>query len=611
MSGAGISLEEFKARLPIAEVVGRHVRLVRRGRELTGLCPFHNEKTPSFTVAEAKGFFHCFGCGKHGNAIDFVMELEGLEFADAIARLAELSGLPLPVGGRGRPRIDRTLLAANGAAARWFQGRLQGAGGETARQYLHGRGLDDNTILGFQLGYAPEARDPLLRALIAEGYDPDQLVAAGLVVRPEDGRPAYDRFRHRVMFPIHDQAGRLVGFGGRALGDARAKYLNTSETELFHKGELLYGYRHAQKMARAEGTVVVVEGYMDVLALARVGLAHAVAPLGTALTETQLRWLWRLADAPLICLDGDAAGLRAAHRLIERALPLLEPGRTLRFVVLPGGEDPDSLIRTHGAEALRTRLRSSVHFLDFLWRAETAGLDLGAPERRAALDRRFRDLAATIADRDVRYRFQEALRQRLRGAGPHQGRPRADTGRAGGRDGPARRRMPERSPASDAGRLADGLRHERRRREAALLAPVLDDPELLIEIEEEVAALDLVDAELARMRDCITVWYADQQHLEATALRDHLCGMGLSGLVEELSDSRDVPAAGQRPSDRPARVEAWRLGVARFRRFAERRALGEAVADAILGGGADEQRARLLALRRLLDPGERSEEQGA
>ncbi len=352
----GISLDEFKARLPLVEIVARRVRLTRRGHEHVGLCPFHGEKTPSFTVSESKGFYHCFGCQQHGNAIDFVMATEGLEFADAVARLAELTGLPLPWRAASRgPAPDQTLLAANEVAARWFAGRLASPSGAAAAAYLTRRGVDQATTLRFGLGYAPAARSALKDALLAEGHAERQLIAAGLLVQPEDGA-SYDRFRERVMFPIHDRRGRVVGFGGRALGDARAKYLNSPETPLFHKGEILYGLALAREAARAKGTVIVAEGYMDVIALAQAGLGHAVAPLGTAISEAQLSLLWQLADEPIVCLDGDDAGLRAASRLIERALPLLKPGKSLRFALLPAGQDPDSALRTWGRESLAARL---------------------------------------------------------------------------------------------------------------------------------------------------------------------------------------------------------------------------------------------------------------
>ena len=237
---SAITLDEFKARLPLVDIVARHVRLTRRGREHLGLCPFHREKTPSFTVSEGKGFYHCFGCGQHGNAIDFVMALEALDFPQAIQRLAELTGLPAPRrAGEPAAAIDHTLYAANAAAARWFAGRLESAQGAEAAAYLARRGLDQDTILRFGLGYAPDDRTALRRALEAEGYSEATLLEAGLLTRPDDGGASYDRFRQRVMFPIHDRRGRVVGFGGRALGEARAKYLNTSDPPLFHNGERL------------------------------------------------------------------------------------------------------------------------------------------------------------------------------------------------------------------------------------------------------------------------------------------------------------------------------------------------------------------------------------
>ena len=392
---SAISLDEFKARLPLAEVVGRHVRLTRRGRDLWGCCPFHNEKTASFHVVPDKGFYHCFGCGQHGNAIDFVMALEGVDFAQALQRLAELTGLPAPrLGGEGKPRVDQTIYAANETAARWFAGRLQASDGAQAAEYLRGRGLDPAVIARFALGYAPDERTALKRAMLAEGYPEARLLEAGLLVQPEDGGASFDRFRGRVMFPIQDQRGRVVGFGGRALGAARAKYLNTPETPAFRKGELLYGLPLARAAIRERRTVIVAEGYMDVIALAQAGFAHAVAPLGTAIGEAQLALLWQLADEPLICLDGDEAGLRAGHRLIERALPLLQPGKSLRFGLLPPGRDPDSVLRARsgafpGAPALHLVLDEAIALLDFLWARETATRSPAVPQQRWALEQRY------------------------------------------------------------------------------------------------------------------------------------------------------------------------------------------------------------------------------
>src|ERR671918_193359 len=326
---SAISLEEFKARLPIAEVVGRHVRLTRRGRDLWGCCPFHKEKTASFHVVPDKGFYHCFGCGQHGNAIDFVMAIEGLDFGQALQRLAELTGLPAPrAGSQSRPRADQMIYTANQAAMRWFAGRLLGRDGEEAARYLAGRGLDRATIERFEIGYAPNQRAALKSALLAEGYSEAQLLDAGLIVIPEDGGPAYDRFRHRVMFPIADHRGRVVGFGGRALGAARAKYLNTPETTAFHKGDLL----------------------------------------------------------------------------VERALPALKPGKSLRFAILPQGRDPDSVLRARsgtfqGAHALKLILDEAISLLDFLWARETATRSPTVPQQRLALEQRFRTLARTIPDR--------------------------------------------------------------------------------------------------------------------------------------------------------------------------------------------------------------------
>jgi DNA primase len=591
-----MSLDEFKARLPLVEIVARRVRLTRRGNEHVGLCPFHREKTPSFTVSESKGFYHCFGCQQHGNAIDFVMATEGLEFAEAVARLAELSGLPLPWRAATRgPAQDHTLLAANDAAARWFAGRLGTASGAEAAAYLSRRGVDPATIERFGLGYAPPGRTALKDALLAEGYAEAQLIAAGLLVQPEEGA-GYDRFRHRVMFPIHDRRGRVIAFGGRALGDAPAKYLNSPETALFHKGEVLYGLALAREAVRAKGTVIVAEGYMDVIALAQAGLGNAVAPLGTAITEAQLGLLWQAAGEPIVCLDGDDAGLRAAARLVERALPLLKPGKSLRFALLPAGHDPDSALRAWGRESLAARLDEAMGLAEFLWSVETRGVNMASIERRAALDRRMRDLAGRIADRDLGRRFLEAMVKRMRaafapaGPGRRAARPLlaspSERGVGAARLRSARLADPEAAVARD------------------LLGPIVVHPGLLSEVEEDLAAEEFAHPQLEQLRCGIISWYGEQEDLDLGDLRSHLTEIGFASLVKQLA------AVG--PStvwycgagvDRAEVLDGWRARLAQHRRFCQRRAVGQAAAEAAGGARPDEARTQALAFDRLINLG--------
>jgi DNA primase len=589
---AAISLDEFKARLPIAEVVGRHVRLSRRGRDLWGCCPFHNEKTASFHVVQDKGFYHCFGCGAHGNAIDFIMAMEGLDFGQALARLAELTGLPAPRRAGGAPEVDQGLYAANEAAARWFAGRLESRQGAKAAEYLQGRGVDTEIIARFGLGYAPDEGAALKRALLAEGFSEPQLVEAGLAVRPDDGSASYDRFRDRVTFPIRDQRNRVVGFGGRTLSGAKAKYLNTPETPLFHKGELLYGLPLARAEARRRGTVVVVEGYMDVIALARAGLGHAVAPLGTAISEGQLALLWQLADEPVVCLDSDDAGLRAGHRLIERALPLLRPGKSLRFALMPQGADPDDVVRRWGAASMEARLGEAKPLLDFLWDSEVRHRALDTPERRAALRQRLRALAQSVADRDLRFLFQSAINQRWQA-----------------QFGARQRRTPGRGAAPLAlgqtvgtARLGALVSHPERAAEGQLLGPILAHPELLHAVEEELASLEFSGPELEALRQSILSWYGERGHLDLTDLSNHLCGIGFGGLIERLSGESPMTAWYRRSGLSLDEVlEGWRARVAEHRRFCGRRVVRGAAGDAIAAARDEEASAYRLAVDRLIN----------
>ena len=559
MTGRDPSLEEFKARVPLAEVVGRYVKLTRRGREHVGLCPFHKEKSPSFNVVEEKGFYHCFGCGAHGTAIDFVMAIEGLGFADALLRVAEITGLPAPRRAQpGRPDTSQRLHAANAAALAWFRAALDGPGGREARAYLERRGLERSTVQRFELGYAPNARTGLRQALLGQGFTVAELLAAGLLARVEEGEP-HDRFRHRLMFPIADERGRTVGFGGRALGEARAKYLNTADTELFHKGELLYNLHRAAQPARERREIVLAEGYMDVIALAEAGIGHAVAPLGTAVTERQLASLWRLAPTPVVCLDGDRAGLAAALRAAERALAVMRGGQGLRFAILPDGEDPDSYLRHHGAAAL-TEVLSKAHTLSqMIWRLETQGRRFDTPEARAALSSRLRTLCRQAGDPDLRRSLGEQFRELLEGIAPRQGSARR-----------ARQAAPFKRAAAwegvGASRLEAGLaRQEKTDREARLLVPILRDPSWLVGCEDELAEIGFTDSRLEGLRQEIVACFAEMPNLDAATLQRHLLRYGYGSLLDQLAADLTQHRPPAPDADAQAHRQSWRDMLAAFR----------------------------------------------
>ncbi|MBM3732618.1 MAG: DNA primase [Acidimicrobiia bacterium] len=531
-------LDELKARVGLAAIVGKRVRLIKRGREHLGLCPFHKEKTPSFTVNEDKGFYHCFGCGKHGSVFDFVMETEGLSFPEAVERLAQDAGLALPARdpeSQARDQSRGALLPAMEAACAFFQRGLRMPEGHAALDYLRGRGLSDDTIARFRLGFAFDRRDALKAALLRDGFAEERLVEAGLLIRPEDSskglgaaaaprpdtnddssdrargfaRATYDRFRGRVMFPIEDRRGQVIAFGGRILGDGEPKYLNSPETPLFHKGFMLYALSRAANAAREAGTLVVVEGYMDVIALHQAGIANAVAPLGTALTEDQIRLLWRVAPEPILCFDGDAAGQRAAARALDRALPLLKPGYSLRFAFLPAGEDPDSLIRRHGAEAMRKLLGQPLALSEALWLFETAAARPTTPEARAALEDRLQRHAQRIEDATLRAHFSQAFRDRVRGelrdantVGAFGKFPPRARGRGASmsatRSAP---RYPSAGAIDPAARAALAVPVDSRiEAERFLLALAINHGRLFAEIEEELGTVRFADTRLDRLR---------------------------------------------------------------------------------------------------------------
>ncbi|MGB0748487.1 MAG: DNA primase [Magnetospiraceae bacterium] len=478
-------LDELKARVTVSDIVGRRVKLVRKGREFSGLCPFHKEKTPSFTVNDEKGFYHCFGCGEHGTALDFVMATEGLGFREAVERLAATAGMEVPQDTpeeRARSKKRQSLQEVMETAASWYARQLYDPQGAAALAYLRDRGLSEATIARFRLGFAPAGRNALKLAMEKAGVTEDQLVAAGLAIRPDDAsRAPYDRFRGRVMFPITDRTGKVIAFGGRVLDGGEPKYLNSPETELFHKGNVLYGLGQARSAIAKAGSVIVVEGYMDVIALAQAGIEHAVAPLGTALTDDQIAELWRLAPNPVLCFDGDAAGQRAAARAADRALPSLKPGRGLRFAILPPGEDPDSLVRHQGRSAFDRCLEEAIPLSELVWQMEAHQTADDSPEERAALLDRLKKHAFKIEHEEVRSFYLSGFRDRVwqQKRGPRGARPTAPVGSTANRF--------HRTDTRDV-------------TEKLLLAAVIHHPEIFDTVSERLGVLRMKDAQADALR---------------------------------------------------------------------------------------------------------------
>ncbi|ATY31467.1 DNA primase [Sphingomonas psychrotolerans] len=405
-------LDELRARTLLSGLIAKTVKLQKAGREFRACCPFHQEKTPSFYVNDDKGFYHCFGCSAHGDAIRWMTEQRGLPFIDAVKELAQAAGMEMPEQDRrSAEKAERAkgLHEAMADAAQWFVDKLNGLEGAEARNLLKRRGITEEAARSFGLGFAPDSRGKLKEAL--KSYGDAMLVEAGMLIQVEEKEP-YDRFRGRLMIPIRDVRGRTIAFGGRIIGDGEPKYLNSPETPLFDKGRTLYNLDRAQAAARKADRIIAVEGYMDVIALAQAGFGEAVAPLGTALTEHQLERLWRMAEVPLLCFDGDSAGQKAALRAAHRALPMLQPGRSLAFVTLPDGLDPDDLVRSKGAAAFEALLKAPQPLVDRLWQSEIAAEPLDTPEQRAGLKRRLSALAETIVDGNVKHEYLAEFRAR-------------------------------------------------------------------------------------------------------------------------------------------------------------------------------------------------------
>jgi DNA primase len=550
-------LDDLRARLPVSEVVGRRVKLKRAGREWKGLSPFQQEKSPSFTVNDQKGFYHDFSSGKHGDIISFLMETEGVGFTEAVERLAAMAGVALPAVTPDAARHEqrrKTLYDVMELAAKFFADTLASRNGAKARGYLADRAISPATQVQFRIGYAAGERFALKEYLGAQGIPVEDMVEAGLLIGGDDIPVPYDRFRDRVMFPIADLRGRVIAFGGRALEkDQPAKYLNSPETPLFHKGDNLYNLAPARLATHNGSPLVVVEGYVDVIAMVGAGFPGSVAPLGTALTENQLALLWKMADEPILCFDGDKAGQKAAWRAADLALPHLLPGKSLRFALLPEGQDPDDLARSGGRAAIEEVIGAARGLAEVIWSREIEGGSFATPERRAALEARIGELSNAIRDEKVRRYYRQDLAERLQRAfAPEAGR--GGYSRGGFRGGPAGnygaesgRRSGARVPFTPgaAGRFAfpggraqasagsqtinrgpyqaassqlatspimRGQRSAMSRREALILQSLINHPWLLHDHLEEVAALELAHPEAHKLRAGIIAAFANDHH---------------------------------------------------------------------------------------------------
>ncbi len=517
-------LDDIRERIVLSELISRRVNLQRRGNEHVGLCPFHNEKTPSFTVNDMKGFFHCFGCGAHGDVIGFTMQSEGLPFVEAVENLAAMAGLQVPKSSPEAVRQQQRraeLSEVMERACSYYEACLNSPNGLAAREYLQDRGLSEETISRFRLGYAPPGNG-LKQALTSDTIPEALLMEAGLVKRSREREDTYDFFRRRVMFPIFNRRGQVIAFGGRVTGDGEPKYLNSPETPLFDKGRTLYGHSLAQRAARERGRLIVTEGYMDVIILSQAGFEETVAPLGTALGENHIRMLWQMCNEPVLCFDGDPAGRRAAARVALRAMPLLQPDHSLRFATIPAGEDPDSLVRAHGPPALEKVIGEAESLSSVIWALETEGRDHDTPERRAGLDRRLENRAHAIEDRKVRFQYQQLFRKWFRELDRgYAGNPRA--GPSGLPSGPQPR--------------AGNVTLLRRRYEQVMLCVMINHPWLLDSHVEELARVTMLDQQLDKVLGEIQNALASDSSLDSHALMNQLVENGYQAVLDSLGDA--------------------------------------------------------------------------
>ena len=526
-------IEELRARITLSDLVGKRVKLVPKGGRLAGLCPFHSEKTPSFYVNDSEGFYHCFGCGVSGDAIGFLRESDGLDFMEAVRYLAEMAGMVVPNSApidSQKAEQRKQAIDALEFAAQFYQANLSGPVGEAASAYIKSRGLDQHIVAQFMLGYAP--RSGLYPSLQQRQFPKELILQAGLAgISERDGAP-YDYFRDRLMFPIQNRQGRVIAFGARALGDAQPKYLNSPEGPTFSKKAVLYGWTQARALLRQGLPLLVVEGYMDVIAVSASGVAAALAPLGTALTEQQIQLVWKLHPEPILCFDGDAAGQKAASRAIERILPLLEPGKTVRIAVMPAGQDPDDILKAEGAEGLKRILSAASGILDSLWQTKFTAYKLEDPRTqpgaRAAFWADMRQLVRSISHNQTRTAYLDDVEFRIGAMRAASKGAAAPGGRGGGFQ--AGQMVRTRRPKT-------GVRVQYQ----AVLALLVRFPELFSDFAEGLAMMEFQDSELEAVKKHLIDLLIATPDLDEAAVRYHLEQTEFSDAVEDLF-GRDMTA---------------------------------------------------------------------
>lgn len=523
-------LDEIRAKVPIADVVGQRVKLVRKGREYTGLCPFHNEKTPSFTVNEAKGFYHCFGCGAHGDVIKFEMEAGGLPFMDAVTKLANRAGLKVPQFSRENEEEAKhrsSWYEIMELACGFFEKNLLLPSGHEALDYLTRRGFDNSIIKKFRLGYAPD-NNGLHAYLTSKNVSESDMIELGLAVLSEKNGKVYDFFRNRVIIPIFDKRDRIIGYGGRVMGNEQPKYLNSPETPIFNKRKVLYNLNYARDKAYENKRIVICEGYMDVIAQSKYGFDYAVAPLGTALTEDQIQEAWKICPEPTLCFDGDGAGIRAAIRSVDRVLPILKAGYSLKYVFLPDKMDPDEFLKAKGAEEYEKAITNTMPLADLLWRKNIQAQPTNTPEQKAMFEKNIYEEIAKITDEKVRGYYQQDMRSRIYSELRAPQQPAAKISAAG-----TQRQTPP--PARRIVREQLKVRHNLDEKVARfILSAFVCYPELIGEFEEKVGMFEIGNAELSMFWEKMADISREHEQLDAETLWRELASAGLDKIASSL-----------------------------------------------------------------------------